>query len=209
MTKTHQAAFLSLLPFTIIVSVVLLDVNQIQHIDNLTTLEVISWRNDFLISLFSKITFLANPPTVVVLTTVLIGLAYFTTRTHHLSLWILLTNIVGSLGINPLVKELFQRARPDKAIQLVVEKTFSFPSGHAFASVLLYGCLIILITRLMKKSHLRTVLITFIGLLIFLIGFSRIFLAAHYLSDVVGGFSLGLFWLLISYSFYTSKFVTN
>jgi membrane-associated phospholipid phosphatase len=90
----------------------------------------------------------------------------------------------------PLLKGAFERKRPDFADQ----ETFSFPSGHAFGSAVVYGLMAILALRVWHGSRWRWVIAGGLALLILLIGLSRILLGKHYLTDVIAGWSLGLGW---------------
>lgn len=198
-------SLLALIPFLIIIVIIMFNINAIQHIDNRVTLSIISWRTPQLSSFFSAVTILANPTSVVTTVLILAIIAYVLTKRLHLSLWIILTNSIGSLGLNPLVKNIVQRSRPDEELRLVQEASYSFPSGHAFASMVAFGCVILLLLLFLKPSAFRGVLIVLSFVTILLIGFSRIFLGVHYLSDVVAGFSLGLFWLFISLSIFIPK----
>lgn len=198
-------SLLALIPFLIIIVIITFNMNTIQHIDNRVTLSIISWRTPQLSSFFSAVTILANPTSVVTTVLILAIIAYVLTKRFHLPLWIILTNSIGSLGLNPLVKNIIQRSRPDEELRLVQEASYSFPSGHAFASMVAFGCVILLLLLFLKPSAFRGVLIVLSFVTILLIGFSRIFLGVHYLSDVVAGFSLGLFWLFISLSIFIPK----
>lgn len=198
-------SLLALIPFLIIIVIIMFNMNAIQHIDNRVTLSIISWRTPQLSSFFSAVTILANPTSVVTTVLILAIIAYVLTKRFHLPLWIILTNSIGSLGLNPLVKNIVQRSRPDEELRLVQEASYSFPSGHAFASMVAFGCVILLLLLFLKPSAFRGVLIVLSFVTILLIGFSRIFLGVHYLSDVVAGFSLGLFWLFISLSIFIPK----
>ena len=89
---------------------------------------------------------------------------------------------------------------------MVMEKSYSFPSGHAMISVLFFGSIIYLV----NKHNLKyKKLITFsLSTFILLIGISRIYLGVHYLTDVVGGYLLGFIVLfLIIHLFERKKFV--
>lgn len=198
-------SLLALIPFLIIIVIITFNMNTIQHIDNRVTLSIISWRTPQLSSFFSAVTILANPTSVVATVLILTIIAYVLTKRFHLPLWIILTNSIGSLGLNPLVKNIIQRSRPDEELRLVQEASYSFPSGHAFASMVAFGCVILLLLLFLKPSAFRGVLIVLSFVTILLIGFSRIFLGVHYLSDVLAGFSLGLFWLFISLSIFIPK----
>jgi membrane-associated phospholipid phosphatase len=96
-----------------------------------------------------------------------------------------------------LLKQLFQRKRPLSPL-LKAAKGLSFPSGHAIMAVTFYGLLIYIISYMITPDILRWVLTFLVVILIILIGFSRIYLRVHYASDVLGGFIIGLLWLMIS-----------
>jgi len=108
-----------------------------------------------------------------------------------------ITIAISSLVLMLLLKQLFQRKRPLSPL-LKAAKGLSFPSGHAIMAVTFYGLLIYILQHTIAIEWLRyLVSILVIGLII-LIGFSRIYLRVHYASDVLGGFIIGLLWLLIS-----------
>lgn len=99
-----------------------------------------------------------------------------------------------ALGIDAFLsfvsKLIVHRARPENAVYL--EPSYSFPSGHAMVSVVLYGFLAYVLIRQLGGWK-RKVNIFFLSLSIVLaIGFSRLYLGVHYLSDVWGGYLLGL-----------------
>lgn len=85
---------------------------------------------------------------------------------------------------------------------LVTEHSYSFPSGHSTGSMVLYGTLIFLLPIFIQNKTLLHSLQFFLGLFILSIGVSRIFIGVHFPSDVLGGFSLGLAWLLLTYPIY-------
>jgi membrane-associated phospholipid phosphatase len=104
---------------------------------------------------------------------------------------------LSSLALMFILKHLFGRSRPD--IPLLKEaQGLSFPSGHALMSVTFYGLLIYIIWHTTIKKWLKWTLIGLLILLIFAIGFSRIYLRVHYASDVIAGFATGFLWLVIS-----------
>lgn len=106
-------------------------------------------------------------------------------------------------AINRLIKFIIKRPRPDEIFHLVKETNYSFPSGHSMSAMAGYGLWIIEV----KNSNLKykNGLVVILGLMIFLIGLSRIYLGVHYFSDVIGGFLLSLSYILFIYyhtSFY-------
>lgn len=110
--------------------------------------------------------------------------------------WLLLATWLAAQAsggiLNFSFKWAYGRTRPAFATPLVNETTFSFPSGHSMASLVTYGMLIYLVVLLMRPGWGRRVAVTLLAGLVLTIGFSRIYLGAHWLSDVLGGFALGL-----------------
>ncbi|MGL5515135.1 MAG: phosphatase PAP2 family protein, partial [Sporomusa sp.] len=106
----------------------------------------------------------------------------------------------GGAALNLLLKHLFQRARPDM-FQVIQESGYSFPSGHAMASVYFYGMAAFLIMRTVAKWRWRLVVATLAVFLIIAIGISRIYLGVHYPSDVIAGYAAGSMWLAFCISF--------
>ncbi|OHA86742.1 MAG: hypothetical protein A3A96_01650 [Candidatus Zambryskibacteria bacterium RIFCSPLOWO2_01_FULL_39_39] len=107
----------------------------------------------------------------------------------------LFLTVAGSTISTFILKNIFYRARPVEAIY--IENSFSFPSGHATVAMALYGFIFYVIWK-HDKHHLRNPFIIFLAVLIVLIGLSRLYLGVHYLSDVLIGYTVGLFWLFIS-----------
>ena len=96
----------------------------------------------------------------------------------------------GGQGIVSGLKVLFHRTRPEAAFDAL---GYSFPSGHSFAAVTLYGMLAVWLTRAVPARRAWVWGVTLV--LILLIGFSRIYLGVHYASDVAAGYTAGLPWL--------------
>ena len=101
--------------------------------------------------------------------------------------------IGGALVANLVLKYLFARTRPSIFTPLVVETSYSFPSGHAMVSSAFVGIGIILLWR----TRLRIPVIVFGIIATFLIGLSRVYLGVHYPSDILAGWSVGLVWAIL------------
>lgn len=105
-------------------------------------------------------------------------------------------NLVAIFTSNFIVKNIIRRDRPID-INLIIENSFSFPSGHSMVSFAFYGFIIYYV----YCSHLsklgKTIIISILTLLVLMIGLSRIYLGVHYASDVIGGFVLALVYLII------------
>jgi undecaprenyl-diphosphatase len=102
----------------------------------------------------------------------------------------------GGETILIVLKLLFHRQRP--TAQLITVHGYSFPSGHAFAAMIVYGYLIHITWRLLKSEVLRFLIFSLSILLILLVGMSRIYLNVHWLTDVLGGYASGFAWLVFS-----------
>ncbi|MEW6002648.1 MAG: bifunctional DedA family/phosphatase PAP2 family protein [Nitrospirota bacterium] len=108
-------------------------------------------------------------------------------------LFILFLVAGGGEAVLILLKLFFHRPRPMP--QLIIAHGYSFPSGHAFSAISIYGFLIYL-TWMGKIRALKFIVLFVSIFLIFLIGISRIFLNVHYLTDVLGGYAAGIAWLV-------------
>jgi membrane-associated phospholipid phosphatase len=109
---------------------------------------------------------------------------------------LLVLGIGGSGALDIALKLHFRRVRPEVPWAFVTEHSFSFPSGHSVAAVVLYGSLTYLIWRHLHHLWQRTAVIAAALLLIAGIGASRIYLGVHFPSDVAAGYAVGLIWLL-------------
>ena len=90
-------------------------------------------------------------------------------------------NVIFITLLNTLIKIILKRPRPE-GFNIIIEKGFSFPSGHSMISAAFYGLLYIICTTL--------------SILILLIGISRIYLGVHYASDVLAGLVLSIAYLI-------------
>ncbi len=144
---------------------------------------------------FSMITFLGNA-LVISAGTGLLGF-WFAKKKLWSKLRILLSTVGGAALLNFVLKNVFLRTRPDFPLAFLHETGFSFPSGHTMISIAFYGILFFLIFPYLKSWKGKTLVIISWIALSGLIGFSRLYLGAHYLTDVLGGWSVGLMWLLL------------
>ena len=100
-------------------------------------------------------------------------------------------------GLNILLKLVLHRQRPHgRIIKTLGIQSYSFPSGHAFGTVVLYGLLSYLAFKRIGGSSEVLLGVILIGL-IFITGVSRVYLGTHYPSDVVAGWLLGFISLII------------
>ena len=106
------------------------------------------------------------------------------------------SNLIITTLLNQLLKYIVQRPRPD-GYRLIAESGYSFPSGHSMVSMAFYGLIIYLIWKMVKNKKMKYISCGILGLLIPMIGFSRIYLGVHYASDVIGGFAISIVYLLL------------
>ena len=106
--------------------------------------------------------------------------------------------------INVIIKEYIRRPRPtsDMVDVLNILESYSFPSGHVMFYVGYFGFLWFLVYTLLKRSWIRTTLLTVIAIFIALVGMSRIYLGQHWASDVLGAYLLGSLTLVAVLGFY-------
>ena len=127
-----------------------------------------------------------------------------------LSLWFLIRRnkrflllwaggLVGNSIIIQILKQLYERPRPEFSSPFLTEANFSFPSGHAAASIVMYGLLayLILIRKNKLKTPARLAVVTGVLWVGVFIGTSRLALGVHYPSDVLAGWLVALAWLTV------------
>ncbi len=107
----------------------------------------------------------------------------------------------GASVVNAVLKLIFHRPRPELAF--VHLDTYSFPSGHAAASSATFTVMAYLLARRHSSTWARIWIGLGAAVAIALVGFSRLYLGAHYLSDVLAGISFGIAWAAASLLAYT------
>jgi membrane-associated phospholipid phosphatase len=104
----------------------------------------------------------------------------------------------GGMLVNNIVKHLFNRARPGWDDPILTLTSSSFPSGHTASATLFYGFISAYVAYRVKSSNFTRALFVFVAVvMVALVGFSRIYLGVHYLSDILGAISLSMVWLVV------------
>jgi undecaprenyl-diphosphatase len=115
-----------------------------------------------------------------------------------------LGTVASAWAIGSLLKLWFRRQRPPVSLRsiVIIDDSFSFPSGHSVYAAVFFSMLALLMARLVPRSRawLRYVAFGICGLLALLVGASRVWLVVHYPTDVLGGLLLGVGWVLIAYT---------
>ncbi|MEC5212871.1 membrane-associated phospholipid phosphatase [Polaromonas sp. CG_9.5] len=107
--------------------------------------------------------------------------------------------IGGNAVLNPILKNIFQRARPLHEAGQAFAGGWSFPSGHASSSVVVYGMLAYVLVRLLPARYAaaRLPVLVLAAALAFTVGCSRVLIRVHFPSDVLAGFASGTVWLAV------------
>lgn len=188
-TKTRWITLSVLLLFFIVITILLLS-DKLYDFDTYVYNLLISFESKNLTSYFKIITVFANTKTIIIL----LGLSLFFKKKE--ALYLNLTVIISTI-INQVLKYLFQRPRPI-LINKIVETGYSFPSGHAMASVSFYGFIIYLIIESHLNKKIKWITSILLTILIISICISRIYLGVHFASDVIAGVLLSSSLLLIT-----------
>ena len=106
-----------------------------------------------------------------------------------------ISSIAGGMLLNKLLKYAFHRPRPFFNDPLLKLTSYSFPSGHTMTATVLYGVLAAYFFTTTTGWRGRVLIVFSASFLILLVGLSRMYLGAHYLSDVLGAMAEGLAWL--------------
>ena len=134
--KDKKMLLIILLSVLFIVDLVIILTGNASVIDNNVYNFIIGFKNSSLTAVLKGVTFLASTKFIIVAT--LLIFAYTLIRKRYLLTPMVISPIVHVLS-NQGVKHLVRRARPDKALWLVQESGFSFPSGHTMISIFFYG----------------------------------------------------------------------
>jgi membrane-associated phospholipid phosphatase len=146
-------------------------------------------------SFFERVTWLGNVPVLVAATAGAAALLAWKRR--RMELLLLMLAVVGTEILTLGLKLGFHRERPFFSDPLASESSYSFPSGHASVSLAVYGTIAFIAARNLANVRARLAVLVAAGILILLIGISRLYLGVHFLTDVIAGFSLGLAWVTL------------
>jgi membrane protein DedA with SNARE-associated domain/membrane-associated phospholipid phosphatase len=146
-----------------------------------------------LTTFFLIVTALGSIEAIVLLGVVVAAILAWGRRWLFLGSW--LAAVAGSAVLNHLLKGLFDRPRPYFEHPLLIETSYSFPSGHAMESFVVYGMLAYFAVLGLRSWKARVAVVFGAALLVMLIGFSRLYLGVHYISDVLAGYAAGGVWL--------------
>ena len=162
---------------------------------------LISIKNNILLSVATLLSFLGSIKGLIVVSFFLV----FILKSNKQRIFLFLDLIGSGLIIN-ITKNIFLRERPIIGQNLLAD--YSFPSGHTFIAITFYGFLLYLVMKDKKVSYRKLKE----GVLLFLIitiPLSRLILGVHYLTDVLGGITLGLAYLFFLIIMYENNFLKD
>lgn len=146
-------------------------------------------------SVFYYLTFLGSR--TILIPFVIIGSLYLYYKTKKISYsLIFMSGTLLSYVLNEFIKSIIKRDRPS-IVEQVHAVGYSFPSGHAMISTVCYGIFTYFLLKTITKKKYKNLIILLTGLLIVLIGYSRLALNVHYLTDVIGGYLIGALFIIV------------
>ena len=169
--------------------------SHVQRFDASLTRSIISLFGHSTRPFFAAVTHLGDPLPIIAVTLYVtwLGISSYGTGMVAAGVVIPATVIVGAL-----LKIAFERARPVTEYALAMKlQTFSFPSGHSTGSMIAYGTLAYLMTGIAGAGIAMFMVPLLIAVPVF-VGISRVYLGAHFPSDVIAGWALGAAALLIT-----------
>lgn len=169
---------------------ILVVTNKTTYIDTQVHSYILNIRNDNLSNILMFLTNFAGATILLALSVILL----IVMKNKKTALYIFI-NLACAFLTNEVAKTIFDRSRPI-GINLVDETGLSYPSGHSMVGLAFYGFIAYLLYENSKNKKHQIAIITFFTITILIIGFTRIYLGVHYLTDVIGGFLLGTIYLI-------------
>lgn len=200
--KRLSLFFIASLLLAFLVLGVLVRYSVLQRFDFHASTEVQETSNPGLDAAMLAVTFVGSPAFICVVAVVVAAVFWLRGR-RTAAVFVALTTM--SLPFVFGLKEIWSRARPDEKVFHVYGSRFgfSFPSGHALMSTTFYGALAVLCWIHLSGAR-RNAAVTTFALAPIAVGVSRVYLGAHWVSDVLGGYVGGLILLFVLTAFYGS-----
>lgn len=189
--KKKSLITLIVLIILLVIDIVLLLTGYMSNIDSLIYEFVFSFNNSILTDIFKLISFIASTK-MIVLYNIIIVIVMIIRKSNKLLL-VPIASLISAI-VNNLIKVIVARERPG-INPLVIETTYSFPSGHSMISILFFGTLLYILNR--DNYKYKRVFNIIIPIYILSVGISRIYLGVHYFSDCITGYLIALIILLL------------
>jgi undecaprenyl-diphosphatase len=126
----------------------------------------------------------------------ILALGYLAILRNWAAVLLVLASLAGGTLLNEVLKDVFDRPRPDLVAHLVQVETPSLPSAHAMMAAVTYLTLGALLAGAQPWPGLKMYIIGAAVTLTLLIGFSRVYLGVHWPTDVLAGWSIGAAWAM-------------
>ena len=126
----------------------------------------------------------------------IIVLGFLILQRKRLSALLLALGLIGGVGLSEGLKALFGRERPPEMLRAVETMSASFPSGHSLLSAVFYLSIGVMLTRAFAQKRFKAYIIGVAVLLTLIVGLTRVYLAAHWATDVLAGWSVGAAWAM-------------
>lgn len=127
----------------------------------------------------------------------LIAVLFLLIQKKRLSALLMVIGLSGGVALSEGLKAIVGRARPPEAFQAVETLNASFPSGHALLATVFYLGLGVLLAEAMPRRRLKAFMITSGIVIAIVIGLTRIYLGAHWTTDVIAGWAVGAAWAMV------------
>ena len=171
----------------------------VDHIQQITSWDVraLQWLHSGTsplgIDVLTAVSLAGSPEFLACLGLIVAVLLIWKRQRNYLAGWIVA--LVGGEILESVLKLLIQRPRPEYSDPLLTHFTYSLPSGHAMTSLIAYSMFSHVLISVWKPNRAAQIgILATAVLLIMGIGFSRVYLGVHYVSDIVAGFAAGTFW---------------
>lgn len=138
------------------------------------------------------ITRIGDPHTVVPLTGVVF--VFLLVKRQRMAATFFALDAAGGVALSYFLKLAFSKPRPQLWESAIEEVTYSYPSGHALGSMVIYGFLSYVFARMYPRY--AAAIYTFAVFMIVSIGFSRLYLGVHWPTDILGGYGIGFLWVM-------------
>ena len=171
--------------FIFVINSILVVTNCYQPLDELIFMLMENLRGNTLTEIVKVLTTLGDVNVILMLNALLVIFIFY--KKKFKLLVIPIASTISGL-VNTGFKYLFSRPRPE-GIALIAQGGFSYPSGHSAISVLFYGAIMYLLMKSIIKH--KGIYIALLSIIAVLVPLTRVYLGVHYLSDVIGGLSLG------------------
>lgn len=195
--KKRQIALIVVPIILFIILAIFIDAELTVGFENWAYSETVEHMSPFVTNIVKIITHTGDPIPVILICLTLI-LIPKTRKRYGLPVSI---NVIILEIINYTLKIIFARERPD-ILRLITETSPSFPSGHAMINSAIYMMLAFCVHKNVENKKVKYILITIFTIYPFIIGLTRVYLGVHYITDVIGGWLLGISLTFVIYKLF-------